>query len=288
MDITTLYITISILLCSALIAIAYYLGARCGIPRLKRYKKNLSEAVDELKSTTIEKTISIDCDGIFKYKASAREEGKTINYDVIAEVMVYTTTNRSYSLSQTPKKTVKDVTYYLHRFHWKRGGHISFIGENEIDEYSAPKLMFNHEIKAVSTKGVVFYVTLTPEVITESSPEKKEIDDFHKSVYRNIDKMLDDATCQHRYFAGLITDYRKHLNLRIADELKNKIHPATKSSEEVRRIAGELNKVDKKYRNLKYKLNMYGIKNVDDITLEDAKYLQAAQEYLKKTKLPKE
>lgn len=280
MKIIILQILISIVLCATLVVIAYYVGAKRGIPRLEKYKKNLTEAVDDLLSTTVEETINIDCDGIFKYNAIIRKENNPKKYNTTVDVMVYTSTNRTYGFSHRPEKTEKEITYYLHYINWYKNS-TAFIGENESDKYSAPELIFNREVKVVSTEGGIFYVTLIPGVIKELPPGKKEIDDFRKSVYRNINKMLDDTTYQHKYFAGLIADYRKHLNLRIADELLNKIHPAKKSSEEVQRLTKELNTIEKKYKDLKYKLEMYGIKKIDDITLEDAKYLQSAQELLK-------
>lgn len=273
-----LHIIISILLCSGLTAIAYYLGARHGISRLKRYKNNLTEAVDNLKSTTVEETINIDCDGIFKYKALARKENNPTEYNVAAEIMVYTSTNRAYGLSQMPKKTYKEISYHLHYIHWTDGS-TAFINKNEADKYSAPQLILNRETKVISAEGKTYYITLSSEIIPI---ELEEIEAFRKSVYKRINKMLDNATYQHKYFARIISDYRKHLNLRVAEELEKKRHPAPRASEEVRRLTRELKRVDEKYTNLKYKLNMYGIKNIDDITLEDAKYLQAAQKYLRR------
>ena len=43
MKIIILQILISIVLCATLVVIAYYIGAKRGIPRLEKYKKNLKE-----------------------------------------------------------------------------------------------------------------------------------------------------------------------------------------------------------------------------------------------------
>ena len=238
----------------------------------------------------------LDCKGISRYKIKVNvvDRNKTF-YTNTAEVMVYTKITYTHNRYGTEEIETASTRFFLHHFTWPSGQEIYLYRKSENGDYVYPEVHFNKPTTLYTSNNEEYTVILLEEMtklsgeqIKEIHAEKEKIRRKRERVKNHIDKLLDNKTCQHKFFADIFADYKYNTYKEIANDLIRKIPSAPRASETVRHLNNELKTVNKKYKNLKYKLDMYGIKKIDDITLEDAKYLQAAQDYLKKTKSSKE
>lgn len=78
-----------------------------------------------------------------------------------------------------------------------------------------------------------------------------------KKKQEEFQSLVEEKTRGFPWLAEAYADYKKLLDLRSADYLQNKKHPAEKAADQVRKIAFEKKELEKLYRVYKYKIDYY-------------------------------
>lgn len=231
----------------------------------------------EIKENHPPKGFDIRCSGISHYYVKVRKQDSDISYRLAAEILIHTATLSTFPQRNKPQTEILSSNYQLQRIYWGNGGYICFI-ERALKGYKSPLLFFDVEVEVTSDKNEIYYVTLTRDTVEDHLIEMDKLKHFKRTLYNDINKLLDKTVNQHKYFSELIADYRKLFYFRVAEELKTKKRPALKASEQVSALSKKLHTIEKKYLVLKYQLDAYSkvfpwITEFEQITLDDIETL---------------
>ena len=222
------------------------------------------ERFAEIKRMKTEFNIKVISENIYNYFAKVIIHKTKKEYTLQAEIKVVVA--RTYTGNMTPNitKEIESISYELQRLYWPSKGYISFVPKGADDTYKSPTLTIGTETIVSDIEGNEYTITLTDNIVEESIPQlekaKKEQEyllNLKRTVNKDIKLILNTNQNKHRHFARLISNYREHLFMKVAEELKTKQRPAQKATEEVSRIAKEYRKLEEKYHMLDYRLNMY-------------------------------